>query len=302
METVMSKWHGGKGSKQRPTDKNKFDDNYERIFGKNQKVKQKQVTELNWDGELEELNEKFPNTLKSLGELSMLGIVFVGSLFALTPELRADDNLIHIEQSGDNFSLEVEQVGMNNQIDMLDGNSFISSAPNLDMHIVQYNFTTGVNKIIFDEMNGSGNTLKLGQGVAWQGDGSYTYDSYEGGGHYIEIDLYGNDNSLQWHQTNQGSTNGHEFNFHLAGDDNTISGRQQSDGVKEMELTIYNSDNDVTLRQKGAWAAHNATITLDGDYGTELILRQMGTTTQTYSLTQNCYTVGGCTVSVIQGE
>ena len=85
-------------------------------------------------------------------------------------------------------------------------------------------------------------------------------------------------------------------------DDNTISGRQQSDGVKEMELTIYNSDNDVTLRQKGAWAAHNASITLDGDYGTELILRQMGTTTQTYSLTQNCYTVGGCTVSVIQGE
>ena len=107
---------------------------------------------------------------------------------------------------------------------------------------------------------------------------------------------------MQWHQTNQGSTNGHEFNFHLAGDDNTITGRQQSDGVKELELTIYNSDNDVTLRQKGSWATHNATITLDGDYGTELILRQMGTTTQTYSLTQNCYTVGGCTVSVIQGE
>lgn len=30
----MTKWHGGKGSKQRPTDKKKFDDNWDRIFNK----------------------------------------------------------------------------------------------------------------------------------------------------------------------------------------------------------------------------------------------------------------------------
>ena len=30
----MSQWHGGKGSKQRPVDKKKFDDNWDRIFGK----------------------------------------------------------------------------------------------------------------------------------------------------------------------------------------------------------------------------------------------------------------------------
>ena len=28
------KWHGGKGSKRRPEDKKKFDDNWEAIFGK----------------------------------------------------------------------------------------------------------------------------------------------------------------------------------------------------------------------------------------------------------------------------
>lgn len=28
----MSKWHGGKGSKQRPTDQTKFNDNWDRIF------------------------------------------------------------------------------------------------------------------------------------------------------------------------------------------------------------------------------------------------------------------------------
>lgn len=30
----MSKWHGGKGSKQRPVDKEKFDSNWDKIFNK----------------------------------------------------------------------------------------------------------------------------------------------------------------------------------------------------------------------------------------------------------------------------
>jgi len=29
-----SNWHGGKGSKQRPTDREKYNDNYDAIFGK----------------------------------------------------------------------------------------------------------------------------------------------------------------------------------------------------------------------------------------------------------------------------
>jgi|CoawatStandDraft_6_1074263.scaffolds.fasta_scaffold149007_2 hypothetical protein len=34
----MSKWHGGKGSVQRPqTDKEKFDENFEKIFGSKKK-------------------------------------------------------------------------------------------------------------------------------------------------------------------------------------------------------------------------------------------------------------------------
>ena len=90
-----------KGDKDRTTDKKAFDENYERIFGKNQKVKQLQVTDLNWDGDLgvegdtripedyyknievvtlpkkhlisrmmEKLNKKYPGTLKSLKDKS----------------------------------------------------------------------------------------------------------------------------------------------------------------------------------------------------------------------------------------
>ena len=29
----MSKWHGGKGSVQRPTDKDKYDSGWEKVFG-----------------------------------------------------------------------------------------------------------------------------------------------------------------------------------------------------------------------------------------------------------------------------
>ena len=31
---MTDKWHGGKGDKRRPEDKKKFDENFERIFGK----------------------------------------------------------------------------------------------------------------------------------------------------------------------------------------------------------------------------------------------------------------------------
>jgi hypothetical protein len=238
-------------------------------------------------------------TGKDLFKAFLFGL-FLG-LLMLSPVLLADDNQISLEQSGNNLLLEIEQVGYNNQIGMLDSASYINNAPNLDIHIVQYNFTDNTNKILFDEVSGSNNTFKLAQGVAWtDSEDSYTYDGAEGGGHYMEIDLYGSNNSVKWHQS--GATDGHNFNFHLAGDWNEVNGRQQSSGSKEMELTIYNDDNLVNMQQKGANATHSATVTLDGIYGTDLTLIQLGTTTQSYSLSQTCNTVGGCTVSVTQGQ
>ena len=224
-----------------------------------------------------------------------------GACYFMVFPVYADDNVIAIEQTGNNLNLNITQVGYGNTVEMLDGDSYIN-ASSLNFQIVQYNFANGENQIIIDEVSGTGNTIKFGQGVAWQSDGSYTYDGSEGAGHYIEMDLYGNDNAITWHQTNQGSTTGHEFNLHLAGSDNTVHGRQQGNGGKELNLTIYNSDNDVTLRQKGTWAEHTANITLDGIYGTDLILRQMGSTTQSYSLSIDCMTVGGCSATVEQGN
>ena len=229
--------------------------------------------------------------------------MLLGMYFLLATGKTYADNEIEIEQTGDNLNLTVEQVGANNIIKMQDVYSYINSA-SLNLFFVQYNDTNTSNQIVIDEMSGSGNTVRLAQGAAWSSSTSttYSYDGIEGGGHYIEMDLYGNNNHLQGHQTNQGGTTGHDLNFHLAGSDNDIWFRQQHDGGKDIDLTIYNSYNDVTLRQKGNNAAHSATITLDGIYGTTLNLLQQGTTTQTYSLSVDCYTVGGCSASVTQGN
>ncbi len=59
-----SNWHGGKGSGRRSSqDDKKYADNWDAIFGKNkdQKLKQKSVTILNWDGDKDE-KEKHVNT------------------------------------------------------------------------------------------------------------------------------------------------------------------------------------------------------------------------------------------------
>ena len=210
------------------------------------------------------------------------------------------DNEINIEQTGDNLDLQIDQIGSSNIVQMLDNNSYINSS-SLDIWIVQYNFGYE-NKIAIDEISGTGNSIKLAQGAGWDSDG-WTTDGYESGGHYIEMDLYGNNNEIQWHQTNQtGSTDGHNFNLHIAGSDNSVIGRQQSDGVKEMELTIYNSFNDVLLRQKGNNATHSADIVLDGLYGTDFTLKQLGSTTQSYSISVDCLNPAGCSYNVQQGN
>jgi len=251
--------------------------------------------------------------LDKLQEYSMKALIWAGILFwpfiiltlLIAPLFaNADDNVISLEQSGDNLQLGVDQYGYNNTVEMLDSNSYINSS-NLNMYLVQVNDSAGQNKIVFDEVSGSGNQMKLAQGVAWNtldSDTDLTWwaDGYEGGGHEIDITLYGDNNDMAVQQTNQGSTTGHSFDLHLAGDGNKVQVKQQSDGDKNLNLTIYNDYNDVFVRQKGNNASHNANITLDGLYGTDLTLKQMSTTNQTYSISVNCMTIGGCSTSVTQ--
>lgn len=244
-------------------------------------------------------------TGKDLFTWFCIGVLF-GCILTV-PLVALADNEINIEQTGDTFQLGVDQIGYSNQILMFDNSSFIT-ASSLDMYLVQYNTNSSAmeNKIVFDELTGSGNQIKLAQGVSWttldsETDLTWYGDDYESGGHDIGITMYGDYNDLAVQQTNQtGALDGHNFDLHLAGDHNEVKIKQQNNGVKNVDLTIYNDYNDVLIRQKGANASHNANVTLDGLYGTDLILKQMSTTNQTYTLSVDCLTVGGCSTSVTQ--
>jgi len=207
------------------------------------------------------------------------------------------DNEIFIDQSGQNFATIVEQIGTNNNATVnADGTT-------QQLLIVQYNDTTVDNDVAVNT-TGADNDFKLCQGCAFDDPESYTnldywYDNWEGGGHTIDLTVTGNRNGISAQQTNQGSTNGHSYDLNLTGDDNEVTTIQQHDGGKTINLTIYNDDNDVFVRQKGPGATHTATIELDGTYGTDLTLKQFDSTAS-YTLQQNCLTVGGCSVIITQ--
>lgn len=57
----MSNWHGGKGSSPRPTDKEKYNENWDRIFGsKKEHTDPKYPIGIDPDWETEEEEEKEP--------------------------------------------------------------------------------------------------------------------------------------------------------------------------------------------------------------------------------------------------
>ena len=248
-------------------------------------------------------------SMKALIWLSILcWPILILAVLILPLVANADDNVISIEQSGDNLELGIDQIGYDNEIKMLDSNSYIT-AGSLGMYLVQFNTGSGSlpNSIIFDEISGTGNKMKLGQGIAWatldsETDLDWNHDGDEGGGHEIDISMYGDYNKLAVQQTNQwNATDGHNFDLHLAGDHNEVQIKQQGKASKTTNLTIYNDYNDVFVRQKGTNQPHTANITLDGLYGTNLDLRQFGTSgTQNYTISVDCMTVGGCSTSVIQ--
>ena len=77
--------------------------------------------------------------------------------------------------------------------------------------------------------------------------------------------------------------------------------KTQDQNTQESIITELFDDSTTDLMQKGT-GTHTAYITLQGSETTDLTLIQQGNTTQSYSLTQTCVTVGGCSVTVTQGN
>lgn len=214
--------------------------------------------------------------------------IFVISLF-FTAQLFAgptDDNHIHVEQveGGDDVSLTINQLGYGNE--------------------VQFSFAHA-NNVFNLTQHGTGNYIGWvsywGSGKSWGGDvdgsdNTETVLQYDGATYGRHI--WGDDNTVDVYQ--HGS---HTFNLDIHADDTNVELWQEGTGSHYAHSYFYGSadGSDVDLTQKDG-ANHNAQIRLQGTQPTTLNLLQQGSTNQSYTLTQTCYTVGGCTVNVSQGN
>lgn len=266
--------------------------------------------------------------------IKLLLILVIIFLFFFMSALQAGDNHVHIDQvnSGDNFSLTVDQIGtdnlvdfsfdhQNNTVDLLQsgnnnyfgytdawgsGYSWGGDIDGLDNDIeVRQKCSAGTcNDNDFQlHVWGDSNTVVFGQGYENNNSltPSWSYDGTEPGGNFVRLDIHGDNNTFTGSQKQDSSSITHDIIANIYGDDNDVYVKQMQNGNKDLTLTINNDDNEASIVQKKA-GAHNATITLSGTYGTNLNLTQTGDTTQTYTLTQNCITVGGCSVTVTQGN
>ena len=211
-------------------------------------------------------------------------ILLIIVLFFFMAQLQADDNHVHIDQvsSGDNLDMDIEQVGFNNKIDFSidhNGNTF---------NLQQY---------------GSNNTISWvpywGSGKSWGGDvdgvsNTLNVEQHDGatyGGH-----IWGNSNQVDIYQH---GTHTHYLDIHVDSVDHDIY--QAGSGSHYSHIWYYNtSDSSNTSVTQTGSGSHNAQITLRGNQPTTLTLQQLGLTNQSYTLYQNCITVGGCNITVTQ--
>ena len=214
--------------------------------------------------------------------------IFVISLFFAAQCFAGptDDNHIHVEQveGGDDVSLTINQLGYGNE--------------------VQFSFAHA-NNVFNLTQHGTGNYIGWvsywGSGKSWGGDvdgsdNTETVLQYDGATYGRHI--WGDDNTVDVYQ--HGS---HTFNLDIHADDTNVELWQEGTGSHYAHSYFYGSadGSDVDLTQKDG-ANHNAQIRLQGTQPTTLNLLQQGSTNQSYTLTQTCYTVGGCTVNVSQGN
>ena len=224
----------------------------------------------------------------------MVLLSYVGLAFA-------DDNVITIKQEGDNFELDVTQIGYNNVIKQWSTTEGIDGVDNVVI-IKQANdrgYSYDKNIIEIRRVWGARNTLKLGQGYQVGTNGNFSLDSQEYGDTFAHLNITGDDNTILMTQRTNASSSGHDYWLHLEGDDNDIYTVQREGGSQYINLDIYTDGNDVDLIQKMD-GDHYMSVILRGTEPTTIDVTQASNQNKSYSVTNYCYTVGGCSISVTQ--
>ena len=261
---------------------------------------------------LEKIQEYSIRMLIAVG-IVMWPIILLVGIFGFISEASADDNVISIKQSGDNFTLTIDQVGYFNNIEMhnqsyvdSEGNSWLFSGEingGDNTLIFRQNNQNGSyeNVISIGEIEGQGNDVKIGQGYDINSSGSFFYDYEEYGNLFVGVAVNGDNNDVTVSQRTDSQSVAHEAYIMVDGDDNNVMVKQKQGGSQSLELAILNDNNDVELMQKNN-GSHTATIFIDGLYGTDIMVTQSGALDQSYNVQQYCMNPAGCSITVLQNN
>jgi predicted RNA-binding protein len=233
------------------------------------------------------------------------------------------DNVIIIDQIGDRFTATIDVQGSNQQI------KGVTTTSKIDGDDVEIKVLTGTsstsNNLVKLEIDGNNNTAIVLQDRTDMGND----DTIAYGYHTSSIKLVGTNNYAKTIQRNNGTnaTQGHTSSIDVLGNYATVNVKQISDYGKTASVDIDANNVTVDIFQQGhgnhtitldvdnagstfdldqgynpGTSGHSMNIATSGAYPSTVTVSQQSNTQQTYSLTQNCQTVGGCSVSVTQGQ
>jgi len=222
-----------------------------------------------------------------------------------------NDNAVNLSMAHDDNTLDFHQEGNNNTISWVSywgsGKSWGGDLDGSDntLRFKQYNTTGSDSNRIGFHIPSNGNTVDVCQGASFASSTSTSCSgtsSQEYGGHTTNLDLHSGGNTIKiGQQTGTGNADHYVQLYTYGGENNDIFVKQNGNGNKTLNMTVRTDGGEQSIIQKDS-GAHTATIDLTGSYHTDLDLKQQGSTNQSYSLTQNCQTSGGCGVTLTQGN
>ena len=234
------------------------------------------------------------------------------------------DNGIYIDQVGSGNSITILQDSNDNQIRGI-GQQKAKMWGNNNIYDIRQGAptTTGINLIEL-MVDGDSNNLTLFQDRFDAG----TPDSSASGDNILRIDIDGNSNTIATNQRGETNAGGQFGEINITGDLNDVTMIQRSTLSETAFIDITGNSNVVDLLQQNTSNAvgstkfadikltgdgHTVNLTQDGTGGHQatinltygsapstLNLNQLGSTSQSFSLEQTCYTSGGCSTTLTQ--
>jgi len=220
------------------------------------------------------------------------------------------ENIIRIDQIGDNNNIEIDQnLGWRTGGNLVMGRTTTSDTATVigdDNDIDLYQ--SGNDNVIGLDVDGARNdvgVLQSGNGMRNRtivdGDDNYAFvyqngnrSQTEGKGHFADVKQAGDDNFVSLYQWNE--------NQLLVVDveaDNTMVNTDQRDGENYASIVIGSDYTSVDLNQRGG-GDHGANAYITGSNSTDLDITQNSSTSQIVDVTNHCVTSGGCTISITQ--